>query len=114
MHIPYITMHAMRTVHPRLGFVFDPFVSTRYIYGTEIKPGKRSDARIKPLAYHGRYIAVTPEQTLTVVCTVVPVGGMIYVLHCRYKGLTVSLLKRLLILIRDIRFVSETATWIQN
>jgi hypothetical protein len=33
----------------------------------EIIPGKRSDARIKPLALandHGRYITVTPERAL--------------------------------------------------
>jgi hypothetical protein len=41
---------------PRSGF--DPFVSTRHIYGNEIKPGKNSDTRIKPLPLangHGRY-----------------------------------------------------------
>jgi hypothetical protein len=46
---------------------FDPFVSTRDIYRTEIKPGKHSDTRIKPLPLangHGRYIAVTPERKI--------------------------------------------------
>jgi hypothetical protein len=49
-------------------FHVDPFVSTRYIYGTEIKPGKHSDTRRKPLPLvsgHGRYTTVTPERTLT-------------------------------------------------
>jgi hypothetical protein len=42
------------------------FMSTRYIYRTEIKPGKNSDTRIKPLPLangHGRYITATPERT---------------------------------------------------
>ena len=44
-----------------------PFLPTRYIYRTEIKPGKYSETRIKPLplvSNHGRYnITVTPERT---------------------------------------------------
>jgi hypothetical protein len=40
------------------------FKSTRYIYRTEIKLGKNSDTRIKPLPLangHDRYITVTPD-----------------------------------------------------
>jgi hypothetical protein len=43
------------------------FSNTRYIYRTEIKPGKGSDTRIKPLPLvngHGRYMTVTPERAL--------------------------------------------------
>ena len=45
----------------------DPFPPTRYIYRTEVKPGKHSDTRIKPLPLtngHGRYITATPKRTL--------------------------------------------------
>jgi hypothetical protein len=38
-----------------------------YVYGTEIKPGKNSDTRIKPLPFsngHGRYITATPERAI--------------------------------------------------
>ena len=50
-----------------LRFKIDPRAPTRYIYGTEIKPGKHPDTRIKPLPLangHGRYITVTPERAL--------------------------------------------------
>jgi hypothetical protein len=40
---------------------------TRYIYRTEVIPGKISGTRIKPFPLangHGRYMTVTPERTL--------------------------------------------------
>jgi hypothetical protein len=52
----------------RFGFGFDPFEHLTALEGAEIYPGKDYDTRIKPLALtndHGRYIAVTPERTLT-------------------------------------------------
>jgi hypothetical protein len=67
--------------------------------GTEIIPGKLSDTRIKPLPLtngHGRYMTVTPEQTL------VSVGEWPLHIYCRYKFIAVSLPKRL----RNGRFTS--------
>jgi hypothetical protein len=46
----------------------DPFVHLTALKEAEIIPGKDSDTRIKPLTLtngHGRYMAVTPERTLT-------------------------------------------------
>jgi hypothetical protein len=46
---------------------FDSFTRRIKRERAEIKPGKRSDTRIKPLALasgHGRYITVTPERAL--------------------------------------------------
>jgi hypothetical protein len=65
-------------------------------------PVKDPHTRIKPLTLasgHGRYITVTPEQTL------VPVGEWPLHVYSRYKFITVSLPKRL----RDGHFASETA-----
>ena len=73
-----------------------------------ILPVKDSHTRIKPLAFtsgHGRYITVTPEQTLMSVCR----WGMA-VTYSRYKFVNVSIPKRLC----NGRFTSETATWIQK
>ena len=50
---------------------FDSFTRRIKRERAEIKPGKHSDTRIKPLALasgHGRYITATPERAL------VPVG----------------------------------------
>ena len=48
--------------------IWDPFLHLTALEEAEIIPGKDSDARIKPLALtngHGRYMAVTPERTLS-------------------------------------------------
>ena len=78
------------------------------MYRTEIKPGKRSDTRIRPLPClangNGRCMAITTEQALLSVWE--------WPLHMNVgcKFITVSLLKRL----HNDRFTSETATWIQT
>jgi hypothetical protein len=49
------------------GFGFDPFLHLTTLEGAEIKPGKHSYTRIKPLPLansHGRYITVTPERAI--------------------------------------------------
>ena len=46
---------------------FDSFTRRIKRERAEVKPGKNSDTRIKPLALangHGRYITVTPERAL--------------------------------------------------
>jgi hypothetical protein len=55
---------------------------------------------------HGRYITVTPERAL------LSDGEwpLLYIYYKRYKFVTASLPKRL----RNGRFASETATWIQK
>ena len=70
---------------------------------TEIKPGKHSDTRVKPLPLandHGRYTTVinTSERAI------VSVGKWpLHIIHSRYNFLTISLLKRS----RNGRFTSE-------
>ena len=73
-----------------------------------IIPGKNPDTRIKPLPLtngHGRYITVT-RYTRTDSC----VRWGMAVIYSRYKFIAVPLPKRL----RNGRFTSETATWIQK
>jgi hypothetical protein len=55
--------------HQRLRIGFDPFMHLiRALEEAEMIPGEDPDTRIKPLAFtngHGRYMAVTPERTLS-------------------------------------------------
>ena len=82
----------MAVIYQRLRTQIDLFLPTRYIYRTEIKPGKHPDTRIKSLPLtngHGRYphITVTPKRVLF--------SAVEWPLHTynRYKFIAVSLLK---------------------
>ena len=91
--------------------IFNPFLKTRFIYRTEIKPGKKNpdtDTRKKAVAFgqrprplHNRYIHPNGHCA----CWAMAVS------HSRYNFVTTPLPKRS----RDGRFVSEaaTATWVQ-
>jgi hypothetical protein len=84
------------------------------VHGTEVIPGKHSDARIKPLPLtngHGRYMAVIPERTL------VSVGE--WPLHMAVINLWPSHFRNgyvtAVLLVKPCGGLrSETATWIQK